>query len=64
MSEDENKAIRIISCDDKKKNYKTWAKKFLSATIIRGYNIVLIEKDPKDLNKTWYLRTLKQIREN
>ena len=47
MSEDENKAIRVISVDDEKKNYKTWAKKFLSATTLRGCNIVLTKKDPK-----------------
>ena len=47
MSEDENKAIRVISFDDKNKNYKTWAKKFLSAATLRGYNIVLTEKKTK-----------------
>ena len=47
MSEDENKAIRMISFDDKKKNYKTWTKKFLLAATLRGYNIVLTETDPK-----------------
>ena len=47
MAEIENKAIRVISFDDKKKNYKTWAKKFLSAATLRGYNIVLTEKDPE-----------------
>ena len=46
MSE-ESKAIRVISFDDKKKNYKTWAKKFISAATLRGYNIVLTENDPK-----------------
>ena len=30
-----------------KTNYKTWAKKFISAATLRGYNIVLTEKDPK-----------------
>ena len=47
MSEDENKAFRVISVDDKKKNYKTWAKEFLSAARLRGYNIVLTKKDLK-----------------
>ena len=47
MSEDKNKAIRVISFDDKRKKYKTWAKKFLSAATLRGYNIVLTKKDPK-----------------
>ena len=47
MSEDENKAIRVISFDDKTKNYKIWAKKFLLAATLRGYNIVLTKKDPK-----------------
>ena len=47
MSEDENKAIRVISFDDKKRSYKTWAKKFLSVATLRGYNIVFTEKDPK-----------------
>ena len=46
MSE-ESKAIRIISFDDKKKNYRTWAKKFKTAATLRGYNIVLTEADPK-----------------
>ena len=36
-----------MSFDDKKKNYKTWAKKFLSAATLRGYNIVLTKKDTK-----------------
>ena len=40
MSE-ESKAICIISFDDKKKNYGTWAKKFKAAATLRGYNIVL-----------------------
>ena len=47
MSEDENNAIRVISFDDKNKSYKTWAKKFLSAAILRGCNIVLTKKGPK-----------------
>ena len=44
---EESKAIRVISFDDKKKNYQTWAKKFMSAATLRGYNIVLMEDDPK-----------------
>ena len=47
ISEVENKAIQVICFDGKKKNYKTWAKKFLLAKTLRGYNIVLTEKDPK-----------------
>ena len=46
MSE-ESKAIRIISFDDKKKNYRTWAKKFMAAATLRGYNSVLTADDPK-----------------
>ena len=47
MSEDKNKAIWVISFDDKKQSYKTWAKKCLTAATLRCYNIVLTEKDPK-----------------
>ena len=46
MSE-ESKAIPVISIDNKKKNYHKWAKKFMSAAMVRGYNIVLTETDPK-----------------
>ena len=46
MSED-SKAIRVISFDDKKNNYRTWAKKFKAVATLRGYNIVLTEADPK-----------------
>ena len=45
MSE-ESKVIWVISFDDKKKNL-TWAKKFMSAAALRGYNIILTEADPK-----------------
>ena len=46
MSE-ESTAIWVISLDDKKKNYRTWAKKFMSVDMLWGYNIVLTETDPK-----------------
>ena len=29
----ESKAIQVISFDDKKKNYQTWAKKFVSGYV-------------------------------
>ena len=45
MSE-ESKAIWVINFDDKKRNYQTWAKN-LSVAMLRGYNIVLTETDPK-----------------
>jgi len=44
---EENKAIRIIGFDDKKKNYRTWATKFRSVATFRGYSTILVEKDPK-----------------
>ena len=44
---EENKAILIIGFDDKKKNYRTWATKFNSAATLRGYSMMLVEKDPK-----------------
>ena len=44
---EENKAIRIIGFDDKKKNYRTWATKFRSTAKLRGYSHILVEKDPK-----------------
>ena len=44
---EENKAIRIIGFDDKKKNCRTWATKFRLAATLRGYNMILVEKDPK-----------------
>jgi len=59
MSEDENKAIRVISFDYKRKNYKTWAKKSLSAATLRGYNLVLTEKDPKVSKKDLVLKDTK-----
>ena len=46
MSED-SKAIRVISFDDKKKNYRTWAKKFKAAATLQGYSSVLTEANPK-----------------
>ena len=46
MSE-ESKAIWLMSFDDKKKNYRTWTKKFASAATFRGYDIVLTEANPK-----------------
>ena len=46
MSE-ERKVIRVIGFDDKKKNYRTWAKKILAAATLRGYNSVLTAEDPK-----------------
>ena len=46
MSE-ESKGICVISFDNKKKNYQTWTKKIMSSAILRGYNIVLMEADPK-----------------
>ena len=42
MSE-ESKAIQVISFDNKKKNCLTWAKKFMSAASLRGYNIAQTE---------------------
>ena len=44
---EENKAIQIIGFDDKKKNYRTWATKFKSAAKVRGYSMILVEKDSK-----------------
>ena len=44
---EENKAIRIIGFDDKMKNYRTCATKFRSAAMLRGYSMVLVEKDHK-----------------
>ena len=35
MSE-ESKAIEVISFDNKKKNYQTWAKIFMSVAKLRG----------------------------
>ena len=55
MSE-ESKAIRVISFEDKKKNYQTWAKKFMSASMLRGYNIVLTDTDPKVLKQSKVLK--------
>ena len=46
MSE-ESKAIRVISFNDKKKNCQKRAKFFLSAALMKGYNIVVMEADPK-----------------
>ena len=43
---EESKAISVISFDDKK-NYRTWAKKIMSAATLRGYNIALMEAYPK-----------------
>ena len=36
----------MISFDNKKKNYQAWAK-IITATTLRGYNIVLMEANPK-----------------
>ena len=44
---EENKAIRIIGFDNKKKNYRTQATKFRSEATLRGYSMILVEKDPK-----------------
>ena len=44
---EENKAIWIIGFDDKKKNYITWASKLKSAATLRGYSMILVEKEPK-----------------
>ena len=44
---EENKAIRIIGFDDKKKNYRTRATKFRLVATLRGYSMILVEKDPK-----------------
>ena len=46
MSE-ESKAIWVISFDNKKKNYQTWAKKFMLVATLKGYDIILTETDPK-----------------
>ena len=43
---EENKAIWVVGFDDKQ-NYRMWATKSRSAATLKGYNIVLIEKDPK-----------------
>ena len=48
---EENKAIRVVSNDNKKKNYWICAKKFMSLAMLRGYNIVLTENHPKVPNK-------------
>ena len=42
----ENKEIRIIGFD-KKKNFTTLATKFRSAATLRGYSMILLEKDSK-----------------
>ena len=55
MSE-ESKAIRVISFEDKKKNYQTWAKKFMLAATLRGYNIVLFQTNPKVPKQTKVLK--------
>ena len=44
---EENKAIQIIGFDNKKKNYQMWVTKFRSAATLRGYSMILVEKDPK-----------------
>ena len=43
---EESKAIPVISFDDEKKKYQKWANKFMSAALLRGYNIVLMETNP------------------
>ena len=39
---EENKTIRVVGFDDKKKNYRTWATKFRSAATLRGYSMILV----------------------
>ena len=51
-----SKAIQVISFDNKKKNYQTWAKKFMSAARLRGYNIVLILINPKEPRQSKVLK--------
>ena len=46
MSE-ESKSIYEVNFDNKKKNNRTWAKNFMLAATLRGYNVVLIETNPK-----------------
>ena len=43
----ENKPIDVIGFDNKKRNYRTWATKSRSAATLRGYSMILVEKDPK-----------------
>ena len=44
---EESKAIRVVIFDNKNKNYRTWAKKFMTAAMLRRYNVVLLETNPK-----------------
>ena len=46
MSE-ESIAIQVICFDKNKKKYQAWAKTFMSVATLRGYNIVLMEDNPK-----------------
>ena len=44
---EENKTIWAIGFDKKKKNHRTWAFKFRSVAILKGYSMILVEKGPK-----------------
>ena len=44
---EENKAILVVGFDNNKKNYRTRATKFRSVATLRGYSMILMEKDPK-----------------
>ena len=44
---EENKAILVVGFDNNKKNYRTRATKFRSVATLRGYSMILVEKDPK-----------------
>ena len=43
---EENQAIWVIGFDNEKK-YRMWAIKFRSGATLRGYSMILVEKDPK-----------------
>ena len=41
----ESKSIRVIAFSDKAKDYKMWARKFMSLTSIKGYKNVMTGKE-------------------
>ena len=61
---EENQAIRVIEFDEKKKNYRTWETKFSSAVTLRGYSMMLVERDPKIIKRKKVLKDTKADKEN